>query len=945
MVATTLGQALQQLPADQGTITTLLNQAAASCVHQLLSAAPAGFRFSPEQLQPVLKAAVAARNPAAVAVILAAGASTLWKAALVKEQIEAAAYKGFSSCFKLLVEAAVEAELGELQSAAGREAAAGAAGEVGKAEQLAAMVVLKHALKTAARNTLQLSVTAWVLGKGLQVGGWTADDMAPAITACIWSGRSRQLKQLLVDCGIAWQHSELKRHMQLAAARGKHSVALLQQLFAAAAAAEAPWTDEEICEVLAEATGSYYECPDAVVFLLNKPVLGWKNAWMVAALERTVQHADSSKPVKLGLVLGAAKGPWTAEQLRKTLRLAVQCFDVACLQIILKVKDVPWAAADIEPAVATAVSHPDRSNQLQQLLKIRLVPSWTGPEVEGFAAAAIRCNFNAGLEMMLGLPAAALELTAGQIKGLLVQLLQWHSSQLLHLLQRGSVCIWYPLQDFEGNFATRSASFRMLLALPNAVWQAQDLAELLAVAAAAGDKTMATSLIEQQGVQWQLQELLPAIRAALTAERWDLLPLLLAAYHGEPVAAADLLPVLHSVCNCGKVEGFKKLQLLLSKASVEFSPQDWLAALAVAVGLYRDELVSYLLSGPFKGAGWTSAELVGVVLLAFRKFSCPSPASVEAVQQLLAYPEEGWQGVDFSAPADAALRNCQWGQVKLMLEVQEAGRGTFFDIEAFLGAFLQKDGWVGHVPKLLEVKRWSGEELWEVLEAAVGEQQWEVVGQVVSHVTEGTKRRGWKAKKMAPVLTAAAASGAAEVVVCLLGAPGVDVSAAALGGALQAAVDGKHWPVVQLLLEVEGAGWTGWGLRELLVTLMHPKCGKQLKMLLSVPGVVWEGEVLQAAADTGITLRSWSGLEGLVSAEIVKWDARGLQRLLLDALRRDRRGLAKKILAKGVVDFTDDTVATAALAAAATSAAAKRGQTKLLRLLLEGFNGRSAAAF
>ena len=938
MVATTLGQASQHLPPDRATITTFLNQAAASCVQQLLSAAlPASSKFHPENLLPVLEAAVAACNPAAVAVTLAAGSSRLWKAAVVQEQIEAAAKKGSSSCFKLLVEAAEGAERAAApQGPAPRDAAA-AAGQVGKAEQQAAMVVLKQALKAAVQHKHQQSFIAWVLEKGLQAGGWTADNMAPAVTACILNGRSRQLKQLLVGCCVAWQHSELKDHtMQVAAVRGKHSVALLQQLFAAAAA-EAPWTDEDLYAALAEAI-SYPECTRAVTFLLQKPALGWENTWLVPALERTVEHMYASKPVECGLVLKAAKEPWTAEQLSNTLRLAVRCVDIACMQIILKVKGVHWAAAEIAPAVEAAAIGAAKLEQLQQLLKVPLVSSWTGQQVEVLARITIRGMFHEGLEAVLGLRAAAVELTANQIKSLLSQLLRWHWSSVSQLLQHTYSRAWYELGSFETQFSARSATVRMLLTLPNAAWAAQDLAELLAVAAAAGDKKMITVVLEQQGVQWQLQQLVPAIQAALRAERWELLPMLLAAYQGgPPVAAVDLVPVLLSVCKCGRVEGFKQLQLLLSKASVEFSGQDHLAALAEAVDKNHPELVSCLLSGPFKEAGWAAGELVGLVLVALRKMPCFGAASVKAVQQLLAYPVEGWQGVDFSAPADAAMRDLHWGQLKLMLEVQEAGRGNFFEVKTFLGAFLQNELWVYRVPKLLEIKQWSGEGLWELLKAAVGQKQWEVVRQVVGHVTGG-----WEAEKMAPVLTAAAASGAAETVVCLLAAPGVEVSAAALDGVLQAAVVGKHWPVVQLLLEVEGAGWTGGRLREALVAIMHPKCVKQLQMLLSVPGVVWEGEVLQAAVDVGVSMRSWSGLDELVSAEKVKWDARGLGQLLLAALKCDRQGLAKKILAKGLVDFSDDEVAAAALAAAATSAAAKRGKTNMLKLLLEGFNGWSA---
>ena len=153
------------------------------------------------------------------------------------------------------------------------------------------------------------------------------------------------------------------------------------------------------------------------------------------------------------------------------------------------------------------------------------------------------------------------------------------------------------------HFVARSGACKMLLALPCAAWPAQALADLLTVAVAAGDKQLVSSLLEQQRVKWQVQQLVQAIQAALLTDRWELLPLLQAGYKGGAWTAADFLPALHSICRCGHVEGLKQLQLLLDKACVKWSTSEKQAALGVAAGPGRAAFVSFQLSGPFRDAG------------------------------------------------------------------------------------------------------------------------------------------------------------------------------------------------------------------------------------------------------------------------------------------------------------------------------------------------------
>ena len=312
------------------------------------------------------------------------------------------------------------------------------------------------------------------------------------------------------------------------------------------------------------------------------------------------------------------------------------------------------------------------------------------------------------------------------------------------------------------------------------------------------------------------------------------------------------------------------------------------------------------------------------------------------MKQLLSCPKEGWE--DVSLQADAVLPELPWEFMKLLLEVEAAGRGRLFEPGAMVAALLQKEGWVELVPKLLGIRRWSGEELWELLERTVEGEEWGLASQVVSHA-----KGGWPAAdKVQPVLTAAAAAGQTQMVKGLLAkaAPrGGGFTAASLEGTLRGAVEGEHWPVVQLLLEVVKAGWQAGDLKGALVAAMHPAKANNrfLKVLLSLPGIVWEGEVLQRAAAVGIFSRSWSGLEQLVCAKSVTWNAKQLQDVLGWALQHDRHELVSMVLGKGAMVFAGDAMAAAAVTAAVTSAGAQQGKMGTLELLLGRWEGWSAA--
>ena len=935
-VAAALGRTTQQLPRDRAPITALLKQAAASCVQKLVSAAAVGQRLSSEKLLPVLEAAIASSIPAAVAVTLAAGGTKVWKAAVLEEQISAAAAIGCAKSFKLLVQAAEAAEVAEVQEKGPKAAAAAgsrSAAEGADLEQIAILVVLKQALKSAVQHQQRL-LAAWVLERGLQARGWTAQNMAPAIAACIQHGWPQQLNRLLVGCGVAWQHSNLKAHVSSAAANEKAGVSLLQHIFAAAAAAaEAPWTDEELSEALAIAVGVNGDGQEAADYLLRKPVKGWGHVWLLPAVEQTVQtHRARAKPEKLRILLAAARGLWTAAQLSNQLKLAAQFRDGASVEVILGVKGVRWAAADIAPAaVAAAAVGTYNPKQLRQLLQAPLVSPWEGGQLEAVAQAAVEHRFPSGLELVLNLPASATELTADKIKGLLRLLLGRSVGELERLVGHSS---WScGLQGFRDHFSKCAAACLQLLALPNAAWQAHDLADLLAVAAAVGDLGIVKSVLEQEGVVWQVQQLVPAIQSALLAETWTVLPVILEALKGEAAwVGADFVPALQSVCMHGHVEGCKQLQLLLAMASVDFTSAEKLEAVAAAVNNGRADFLSYLLSGPFADAGWGAEELKDVLSRAMEEFDDSNAACVTAVKQLLLYPKQGWTGADLKTAVDIADKGWRWGFLKMLYGMAGAGEGlSGLELKTLPARLLQRYRWVQQVPELLGMRQWHGGELEEVLQAAVDLEQWEVVGQLLSHV-----REGWDAEVLTSLLEFAAASGHLQVVMCLLAAR-VGLTAASLDRASEAAIAEGEWDVVQLLLEVEGAGWIGGGLGEALVTFMHPQCAEQLKVLLTVPGVVWEGEILQKAVHAGVLLESWLGLEELAFAASVKWKPEQLKQLLVSVVKAEKEDLLKKLVADGAIELlrsSQEAAAAAVVVAAATSAAAKRGDLSMLELIL-----------
>ena len=354
-------------------------------MQKLLSVAAVGQRLSSEKLLSVLEAAIASSNSAAVAITLAAGGTKGWKAAVLIEKIAAAARIGCGKSFELLVQAA------EAAAAAGPGSAAKGAG----LEQVAVMVVLEQALKSAVQHQQRL-LAAWVLRRGLQARGWTAENMAPAVNMCMRMDWPGQLKRLLVGCGVPWQHEDLKEHVRSAAAMGEDGIAFLQHL-TTAIAAEAPWTDADLSDALAVAVG-VDGGKEAVAYLLQKPVEGWGHARLLPAVEQTVQtHRARAKPGKLRILLAAAREPWTAAQLSNVLHLAAKFRDGRCLQMILGVKGVRWAAADIAPAaVAAAAIGTYNPEQLRQLLQVQLVSPWEAEQLEAVAKAAAEHYFPAG---------------------------------------------------------------------------------------------------------------------------------------------------------------------------------------------------------------------------------------------------------------------------------------------------------------------------------------------------------------------------------------------------------------------------------------------------------------------------------------------------------------------------------------------------------------------
>ena len=368
----------------------------------------------------VSRSAAAAAKKAATATAAkgeaaAAAAKEAAAAAAANKVAKVAAARRAAAAAAAAKDAAAAAAAKEAAAAAAATKAAAAANAIA-VEQLSRKCFLRQALALAVAHKLQQAIVEWLLEKGLQAGGWKVADVTSAVASCIGLKRPKLLKLLLEGSEIAWQHGDLCVHVKAAAAKGKQSISLLQHLFAAAARSAAAgggdsWRDEELCDALTDAAG-LESCKEAVALLLSKAGGGWSNARLLPAAEGTI-GAGLPKPVELRMVLGAAKGQRTAEQLSSLLQLAVKLQDISCMQEVLSIRGVQWSAATIAPAVEAAMGGSSKAQQLQLLLQVPLVLPWTGLQLEAFGQAAIRNAFPQGLQMVLGLPECARALTAG----------------------------------------------------------------------------------------------------------------------------------------------------------------------------------------------------------------------------------------------------------------------------------------------------------------------------------------------------------------------------------------------------------------------------------------------------------------------------------------------------------------------------------------------------
>ena len=546
--AAALCKTTQQLPPDQGPITTLLNQAAASCVQQLLSAAPANHQFASKQLLPVLQAAVAACNPGAVAVTLAVGASKMWTAAMVEQQLVVAAKKGCDSIFKLLVKAAEVAEIEEVPEGGGNPAAE----EAAEGQQLGKMRALKGALQAAVQQKQQ-ALADWVLERGLQAGGWTAGNMEPAVTACIKMGRSKQLKQLLVGCKIAWQQSELTEHVEAAIGMGKHSVALLKQLFSAAGVTpEVPWTDLGLSlEVALRGADREKRWFWSVVQLLLEVVkAGWQAGDLEGALVAAM-HPTKDKKHLLKLLLSLPGVVWEGEVVEKAAFVGFFWRSWSCLEDLVSAEQVIWNAQQLEDVLSKALQH-DR-HELVSMVLAKGAMDFAGDAMAAAAVTAAVTSAGAQQGKM-----GALELLLGRWEG----------------------------------------------------WSAAVLQDGLLAAAKVGNSVVLQLLLEVPGVVWGRWALQPAIEAAAGSRKWKAVRLLLGV-EGVRWEAVQLAQVMVHAAAAGKVEVVRALLVMVEHGWVG---EEMAAAAAAAVAGKHWEILRELLG--VEGAGWVAGDLQGMLGMA-----------------------------------------------------------------------------------------------------------------------------------------------------------------------------------------------------------------------------------------------------------------------------------------------------------------------------------------
>ena len=652
------------------------------------------------------------------------------------------------------------------------------------------------------------------------------------------------------------------------------------------AAAEGQWTEQQLAESVTSATRE--KNLGVVEVLLHQIPSGWRGQHLVDAVELAADGEWYVPPETLEAVLStllrAARGRWTAEMLAEALGdAAVNCAATA-VEELLELEGVQWTAVSLQCAMVKAAGR-DKLEALELMLSVPSLQWQVGQVQAMLAAAAKACSWSC-FYRLLQLPVAA-SLSSAYLQGLVdwivgpsVEYLHCSDSPLSSSDSERSGRTRRPRSGNPTAVKPRCAVLLKVLSHPNH-GGVMGLTGALTVAAATGDKDLLAQLLEQRGLQWTKEQLLPAVRAAVRGCQWEVMEQLLAVPEGG-WSSKELLPLLQGAIKSAHSAGVRELLRIPGSLLVGgWSVDNKLSAVVHTLPhtLYSAEVwqcVGQVLAASLN-AGWSAKELQETLTAAAKSDAPP----VGVVQQLLALPSAAWRATHMlEAATEAARRNSHWDMLKLLLRVPGA--------------------------------QWTGEQLGRVMQ--------KVVPAGLYFYIYGLIGRGQ------------AQVNAKKLVSEILTVPGIEWKAVHLAAtAAAAAGNGEGWCVLEVLLVVKGVGWT----REQLLPVMKSVVKaagwvEQLPLVLCAgEDVQWEAQDLVVALHKAGAAEKWGLAEQLVAAgSTAVWDVLQLAEVLEVAARQEQVGLVERLLAAPSVGWT------VAVLWAAMEAAVEKQKWQVLQQLL-----------
>ena len=544
---------------------------------------------------------------------------------------------------------------------------------------------------------------------------------------------------------------------------------------------------------------------------------------------------------------------------------------------LLELEGVQWTAVSLQCAMLKAARH----DKLEALKLMFSVPSveWQVGQVQAIlAAAAEGCSWSC-FNLLLQLPAAA-SLSSAVLQGL-VDSIMTPSVKRLHSID-------HPLSSSDEETSSRGVNLwctvlLKVLAHPNH-GGLMGLTGALTIAAAAGDTELLAQLLDQRGLQLTKEQLLPAIWAALRGCQSEDMHQLLAVPEGG-WSSRELVPLLQAAIRSGHSAGVQMLLNLPASVLVGgWAAEDKLSVVTQAIQQtdYKSsaagirQCVGQLLAASLT-AGWSAEELQETLTAAAKTYHFP----LTIVQQLLAFPSAAWRGTHMlEAAIDAARRNANWEMLKLLLRVQGA--------------------------------RWTGEQLGRVMQKAVAG----ALNTYTYRMLGRVQAQGNVRKLVSEIL---AVSGIVW--------KGVHLAAAAA----EAAGNRDSWVVLELLMVVEGVGWTREQLLPVLKSVVKAAAWvEQLPLVLCAgEDVQWEAQDLVDALKKAVAAVHWVLAKQLVAAgSTAVWDVLQLAEVLEAAVRQGQVLLVEQLLAVPSVGWTVPVLR------AAMKAAVEKKQWQVLQQLL-----------